>query len=76
MSAPHRITTERVRGYRPPWYTLRIYTCPDTGRPSIRLRETWHGGAPRGGLVCHDCGHVVDIPSGQTLAPLFGEHAR
>ena len=48
---------ERVRGFQPPWRTVLKYRC--SCGAELRLRKSWHGPAPRGG-VRMSCGAVAE----------------
>lgn len=54
----HTIRNERVRGFQPPWYTVRVYRCEDG--TETRVRVNWRGPAPRGAIVVN-CGHQVTL---------------
>ena len=45
-------TTERRRGFQPPWYTVYVYRCPDCNTPHY-IHQNWHGGMPLGAFVCN-----------------------
>lgn len=56
-----QVTFERVRGFQPPWHTVAIYTC---SRGHItRLRVSWRGPTPNGGIRCYGCEEILPFVS-------------
>lgn len=58
---------------RPTW----VAECPQCGLEA-RLSPSWHGPAPRGGVPCRNCGHVLSIhedflPESDIQAPDFSD---
>ena len=56
MEPRHTVTTERVRGFQPPWYSVLAWKCTDG--TETRLRVSWRGPAPRGAII-GNCGHLL-----------------
>jgi len=44
-------TSERQRGFQPPWYTVFLYKCPSCGAIH-RMKKSYHGPTPMGAFVC------------------------
>lgn len=47
------ITTERVRGFQPPWRTIYVVRCDGCGATLQRISKNWHGSVPPGVLPLH-----------------------
>lgn len=54
----HTYTSEKRRGFQPPWYRVVVVTCPD-GAHAVTLRVPKGGFGP--GAVVGNCGHLVQL---------------
>ena len=68
LSRPH--STERVRGFQPPWRTIFVYVCPSPARHVVKVRAgSFRGSRPepsRGAITCPQCEFEARYPQAQS----------